>query len=90
MKKILFLSMALLMITAISVGPFGSVAAADNTGAGLFTDSSLAGSLDTSTAAVRSRYVDVHFDALGAAWAKPGHVLELNLFNDISFKAVLK
>jgi len=90
MKKLFFLSMALLMITAISVGPFGSVAAADNTGDRLFTDSSLAGSLDTSTAAVRARYVDVHLDVLGAAWAKPGHVLELNLFNDISFKAVLK
>lgn len=90
MKKQLFLSMALLMITAISVGSFGSVAAANDAGAGLFTDSSLAGSLDTSTAAVRSRYVDVHFDALRAAWAKPGNVLELNLFNDVSFKAVLK
>lgn len=90
MKKLFFLSMALLMITAISVGSFGSVAAADNTGVRLFTDSSLAGSLDTPTAAVRACNVDVHFDALGAAWAKPGDVLELNLFNDVSFKAVLK
>lgn len=90
MKKQSFLTMTLLMITAFSMGSSGSVATADNAGTGLFTDSGLAGSLDMSTAAIRSRYVDVHFDALGAAWAKPGDVLELNLFNDISFKAVLK
>ncbi|HJW86181.1 MAG TPA: M12 family metallo-peptidase [Candidatus Brocadiaceae bacterium] len=90
MKKLFFLSMALLMITAISMGFSDSVTTANDTGAGLFTDSIQAGSLDTSTVAVRSRYVDVDFDVLGAAWAKRGDVLELNLFNDVSFKAVLK
>ncbi|MBF8277158.1 MAG: Binding protein, N-terminal [Candidatus Brocadiaceae bacterium] len=87
MKK---LFMALLMITAISMGFFGSVATANDAGAGLFTDAIQAGSQDTSNVAVRSRYVDVDFDMLGTAWAKRGDALELNLFNDVSFKAVLK
>ena len=64
MKKLFFLSMALLMITAISMGFSDSVTTANDTGAGLFTDSIQAGSLDTSTVAVRSRYVDVDFDGM--------------------------
>lgn len=84
------LCMALLMITALSMDFFGSLAMANDTGEGLFTDSIQAGSLDRPAVAVRSRSVNVDFDMLGAAWAKRGNVLELNLFNDVSFKAVLK
>ncbi len=87
MKKI---CMALLMITAISMGCFGSPAMANDTGAGLFTDAIQAGSLDVPAAAVRSRSVNVNFDMLGVAWAKRGDILDLNLFNDVSFKAILK
>lgn len=87
MKK---LFMALLMITAVSMVFVGSSAMANDTGEGLFTDSIQAGSLDIPAVAVRSRSVNVNFDMLGTAWEKRGDLLELDMFNDVSFKAILK
>lgn len=94
MKKLLLLSVSLILAAMLGMG---SGATAASAGEGLFTDSSTAGDLDVSNdpTIVRSRYVNIRFDLLNpeapqaGAWLNKGDTLVLNLFDNVTFTAVL-
>ncbi|MBI5935046.1 MAG: hypothetical protein HY867_15175 [Chloroflexi bacterium] len=90
MKRILWLSISLLLIASISAGPV-SAAVGMNGGGGLFIDTWQRGNLDFRSAGdVRTRFVTVDFNVLKNTWARRGDILALDLFDGTSFQAVLR
>ncbi len=90
MKRILWLSISLLLIASISAGSV-SAAVGTNGGGGLFTDTRQRGNLDfRSEGDIRTRFVTVDFNVLKNTWGKQGDILALDLFEGVSFQAILR
>jgi len=90
MKRIVLFAVSLLLIAALGSGS-ASAAVWVNGGGGLFADTQQMGILDVrSEGDVRTRFVTVDFNVLNTDWIKQGDIIALDLFEGVSFQAVLR